>query len=261
MSGSITEQRRPGAEPSFRRFARAGGSVLRRSGPTIAALAPLGWPRPIERRALQAAMAEVRGARWSARRHRAWLDLVGGGPSHVAAAGSPVREARCAALARLADVEAEVDRAVEWLADPERRRRVRPTVAAAAVAASAVPVRLPGTLLSHVAGAVSRTAPPLPPVVHAAHIRPNLLTTLLADVVPGVLGNAPARHVLARLRHPVSIGVRVGRSAATVTLAADAIRLRNGIARRSGFILESGVEPLLRRAAGRLEEEAAGLGV
>lgn len=255
------------SSPSVGCFVRGVGRCVQDAPALVAAVAPFGWPRTVDRLVMQADLADTRGAVLTARRHRTWLALVGHADAARPADGPPTdprftgRDQRVRALEALADVSAEVDRASVLLGAPPGRGRPAPAalLAAVAILAAAAPVRVPTALAAAAAGRVVRSAPPLPSIVRTPHRNENLLTELVTEALPGLLSSAPLRHVVNRLRQPVVVGIRIGRVGTTVVVSRDALRVRNGISRRAGIVLEGGVEPLLRRAAGRVVQEAADL--
>lgn len=259
--------------PSLSRYARALGRCAIGLPDLVAAIAPVGWPRTVERAALSVGLAEERGARLTAAAHRDRLAVLGHAdvpcttvpaPTGVVVASQAVavRLRRTRALAALADVSAEVDRGLEVLVGTVPGGRPRsPAVLgrAAVVVASAAPVRVPHAALAVAARRLTDSAPPLPAVTTSPHIRPNLLTEVVLEALPSALASAPVRHVVGRLRHPVVVGLRVGEVGCTISLGRDAIRVRNGVRRRTHVTVEEGIAPLLRRASGRLEAELAAL--
>ena len=89
----------------------------------------------------------------------------------------------------------------------------------------------------------------------------------LAEEAAFVVGIDPAerfqdagvRLALLRLPVPLSIGVRSGRTSATVRIGRGRIEVVNGIARDAVVVLEGEVEPLLQLATGSLLRELAAL--
>lgn len=226
--------------------------------------------------------------------HRAWLDFLGGTGADGAGAaadddveralrdyaaasvdaGRPLDatpleavlppaavDAARAAVARIV-VGAEVVRRGASLVDRVRGRR-RPDPLAAAVEgvsiAAAAPVVVPLLAAAASMQVATRLAPPVPEV--ASDERSNLLVHLLARTVPAYLANAGVRTIALRLPVPVSIGVRTGRSAATVRLGRGRVEVVEGIAADAVVVVQGDVEPLLQLAAGSLVRDLANLRV
>jgi hypothetical protein len=98
------------------------------------------------------------------------------------------------------------------------------------------------------------------PRVHAPpEEEANLLVHVLARAVPAYLANAGVRLVVLRLPVPLSIGIRAGRSTATVRVGRGRIAIDNGLGADTAVVLEGDIEPLLHLATGSLLRELATL--
>jgi len=146
-----------------------------------------------------------------------------------------------------AEVEARARRLVAALAAgrPSRAVLADLPVAVAGLAAAA-PVLAAGTAL----GALARLAPPVPTVVGADDPSVGLLGALAAQTVPVLLGNAAVRALVLGSPLVVSVGLRSGASACTVSLGRGGARVVDGIAPDATIVLQGDVEPLVRLAAG-----------
>lgn len=149
------------------------------------------------------------------------------------------------------------------LARLTRKRPLDPSSALgeAVVLAATAPLSLGALGLAALARAVARTAPPVPEVTMPPAGRANLLAHLLAQAAPAYLANAAVRTVLLRLPVNVSVGVRAGRTTATVTVGRNGVEVRNGLTRDAVVIVEGDVEPLLRFAAGDVVRELGAIRV
>src|SRR5205807_8650721 len=104
------------------------------------------------------------------------------------------------------------------LARLTRTRPAQPSLAAGelATAAAALPIALPLLAGAAAMRAVDRLAPALPGVRMPAAGEANLLVHLIAESVPTYLANSAVRLAVLGLPFTVSIGLRAGRTAATV---------------------------------------------
>ena len=114
-------------------------------------------------------------------------------------------------------------------------------------------------LLGAALRAVDGLAPPVPEIRTPPPDEANLLAHLLATTVPAYLANAGVRLALLRLPVVVSIGVRAGRTSATLRVGRGAVEVVNGIAPDAVVVLEGEVEPLLQLATGSLLRELSTL--
>lgn len=216
------------------------------------------------------AVAHAEGATAMAWLHGEWRAFVGEIPdgdvrvavgAHAAAcaaAGHPVAPDALAGILPPAairgvrgdgvtEVEARARRLVAALAAgrPSRAVLADLPVAVAGLAAAA-PVLAAGTAL----GALARLAPPVPTVVGADDPSVGLLGALAAQTVPVLLGNAAVRALVLGSPLVVSVGLRSGASACTVSLGRGGARVVDGIAPDATIVLQGDVEPLVRLAAG-----------
>jgi hypothetical protein len=134
-------------------------------------------------------------------------------------------------------------------------------VAEAATVTVALPLAAPMVLVAAAMRAVERLAPALPEIRTPPDDEANLLSHLLATTVPAYLGNAGARLAILRLPVPVTIGVRAGRTAATIRVGRGVVEVTNDIAPDAIVVLEGEVEPLLQLATGSLVRELSALRV
>ena len=77
----------------------------------------------------------------------------------------------------------------------------------------------------------------------------NLLVHVLAEAFAPLEANAALRLVLTNLPVRLAIGIRAGRTGATLRLGAGGIALENGLADDALLVVEGDVGPLLRLAA------------
>jgi AhpD family alkylhydroperoxidase len=234
------------------------------------------------------AVTEVNGCRWCAWVHGAWADYLGEGvedPAEAeealldyaracAEAGQPLDTTALAAVlpptavgavratvAQIGVASVVGRRADGLLARLSGRRRLDPWAAAAEVAtvALALPVAAPVLATAGAMRLATRLAPPMPAIEEPEGDDANLLVHLLARTVPAYLANAGVRLALLRLPVVVSIGVRTGRSAATLRIGRGRVEVANGVGSDALVVLEGDVEPLLQVATGSLVRELAGL--
>jgi AhpD family alkylhydroperoxidase len=237
---------------------------------------------PRTREQIILAVTEVNGCRYCAWIHGSWQDFLGEG-SHAdaeqallayarscAEAGRPLPaddlsavlppDAVRAVRATVAQIEVSnlVGNTVDGLlARLARKRPLAPFAFAreAVTVAAAVPVAIP---LLATAGAMrfaARIAPPMPEVEMPSAGEANLLVHLLASAAPAYLSNAVVRLALLGLPRPVAIGLRAGRTAATVRIGRGKIAVENGISRDTVMVVEGEVEPLLQLATGSIVRE------
>jgi hypothetical protein len=109
--------------------------------------------------------------------------------------------------------------------------------------------------------ALRRLAPELPTVQTPPAGEANLLVHLLARAVPSYLANAGLRLVVLRLPVPLAVGIKAGRTAATLRIGRGRIEVDNGIRPDAALIVEGDVEPLLQLATGHLVREIGSLRV
>lgn len=237
------------------------------------------------------AVTEVNGCRYCAWIHGSWADYLGDSvddPDEVeqteqalltyaracAEAGRPLdpsplaavlpAEALGAVRATVAQIEVSnlVGNTVDGLlARLTRKRPLDPVraVGEAATVAAALPLAVPLLATSAAMRLVRRLAPDIPEVQAPPAAEANLLVHLLARTVPAYLANAGVRLVALRLPMPVSVGIRAGRTAATVRIGRGRVAIDNGIGPDALVVLEGDIEPLLQLATGSLVRELSTL--
>src|SRR5581483_2358609 len=241
-------------------------------------------PRTRERVIL--AVTEVNGCRYCAWIHGSWQDFLGENSlvdadealltyaRACADAGRPldptpltdVLSADAVASVRATVAQIEVSNLVGNTVDGliARLTRKRPldpvnAVGEAAVVAAAIPLAIP--MLA--AGAALRTAARFAPPVPAAQMPPageaNLLVHLLAQLAPTLLANALLRTAVLGSPVVLVVGLKAGRTTATVRAGRGRLALENGISPDVLMVVEGDVEPLLRLASGQVLQEARNL--
>jgi alkylhydroperoxidase family enzyme len=247
-----------------------------RPGPTL---------DPRRRERIIMAVTEVNGCRYCAWIHGAWQDYLGEGDIDgeealltyaraCAEAGRPLdpaplaevlpRQALPAVRATVAQIQVSnlVGNTVDGLlARILRKRPLAPFDAAreAVTVAAAVPLAVPLLALAGGMRLINRLAPPVPPVDMPSAGEANLLAHLLAQAVPVYLSNALVRTVILDLPVSVSLAVRAGRTAATLTVGRGRVGVVNGVSPNAVAVVEGDVEPLLRLATGSVVRELAGI--
>ena len=121
--------------------------------------------------------------------------------------------------------------------------------------AAAFPFAVPLLATAAAMRLVNRLAPPVPAVEVHQPSDANLLVHLLATAAPSYLAHALTRIALVRLPRPVVVGVRSGRTAATVRVGRGSVTIENGISRDTVLVVEGDVESLLQTATGSLVRE------
>jgi len=278
---AVTERRREGVAGWVLDLARNPGGVLR----SHLLLGPVDG-RTRER--VLRAVADADGGRWAAWLHEAWATFLGEAVDDAAgdeaallelaaasaAEGRPLDPGALVALApgsmvatvrailAQAEVAADVGRRVDRLAGRLTGRRPLDPLRLVGDAASVAvlwPLAAPAVGTAAALRLAGRLAPPVPEVDGAPPDEANLLAHLLARTVPAYLANAGIRLALLRLPVPVTIGIRTGRSEASVRLARGRVEVTNGIRSGAAVVLEGDVEPLLQLAAGSLVRDLASL--
>ena len=246
--------------------------LLRSYGPVAALDARL-------RERVMLAVTEVNGCRYCAWIHGSWRDFLGdlepgraedavlayaracadaGRPLDPTPLGEVLPPAAVDAVrATVAQIEVSnlVGNTVDGLLARVTRKRPADPVAATgelATIAIALPIALPLLVGAAAMRAATRLAPPVPTVAMPEAGEANLLVHLVAESVPTYLANAAVRLAVLTLPFTVSIGLRAGRTAATVRVGQGQIEVRNGIASDALVVVEGEVEPLLRLAAGEI---------
>ena len=237
-------------------------------------------PRTRERVIL--AVTEVNGCRYCAWIHGSWQDFLGDAGVHdaeeallayaraCAEAGRPLDpgplsatlppDAVAAVRATVAQIEVSnlVGNTVDGLLARLTRKRPLDAVSTAgevAVVAASLPLALPLLGVGAALRTASRLAPELPEPELPPRGEANLLAHLLAQAAPQLLANAVVR--LAVLGSPVTlvVGVRAGRTTATLRVGRGRLAVENGIARDTFAVIEGDVEPLLRLVSGAMLDE------
>ncbi|HEV3226061.1 MAG TPA: hypothetical protein VGZ52_04480 [Acidimicrobiales bacterium] len=237
-------------------------------------------PRTRERIIL--AVTDVNGCRYCAWIHGSWQEFLGDG-THAdaeeallayaracAEAGRPLPADDLAAVlpldglgsvrATVAQIEVAnlVGNTVDGLlARLTRKRPLAPIAFAreAATVAVALPIAVPMLATGGVMRALARFAPPLPAIEVPDAGEANLLAHLLAAAAPTYLANAVVRMALLGLPRPVAVGIRAGRTAATVRVGRGKLAVENGISRDTILVVEGEVESLLQIATGSIVRE------
>ncbi len=231
-------------------------------------------PRSRERVIL--AVAEVNGSRYSAWVHGGWQAFLGttdptdaaeavvafaracaeaGHPVDPGALGATLPPAAVRSLrATVAQIELAslVGNTAEGLVGRATGRRPRAPLRAArelVTVGLALPFAVPMVAISGAMRLADRWAPAVPTVEIADAGEANLLVHLLAQTVPSYLGHAAVRAAVLGLPFTVSIGIRSGRTSATLRFGRGAISVANGIQSDTLVLVDGDVEPLLRAAS------------
>jgi AhpD family alkylhydroperoxidase len=239
-------------------------------------------PRTRERLIL--AVTEVNGCRYCAWIHGNWADFLGDGISRLDAeeavltyaracadAGKPLDPAPLrerglpaasiqAVRATVAQIEVSnlVGNKVDGLIARLTRKRPLSPVAAIqelAVIGAAVPLAIPMIAVGAAFKAVARVGPPMPQVGMPPKGEANLLVHLLAAAIPTYLANAAVRLAILGLPFEVAVGLKAGRTTATVRVGRSSVSVENGISPDALAVVEGEVEPLLKLASGNVVGE------
>jgi AhpD family alkylhydroperoxidase len=239
-------------------------------------------PRTRERLIL--AVTEVNGCRYCAWIHGNWADFLGDGISRLDAeeavltyaracadAGKPLDPAPLrerglpaasiqAVRATVAQIEVSnlVGNTVDGLIARLTRKRPLSPVAAIqelAVIGAAVPLAIPMIAVGAAFKAVARVGPPMPQVGMPPKGEANLLVHLLAAAIPTYLANAAVRLAILGLPFEVAVGLKAGRTTATVRVGRSSVSVENGISPDALAVVEGEVEPLLKLASGNVVGE------
>ena len=238
-------------------------------------------PRTRERIIL--AVTEVNGCRYCAWIHGSWQEFLGDSVEVVdaeqallayaracAEAGRPLpaddlgavlpADAVRAVRATVAQIEVSnlVGNTVDGLlARLARKRPLSPVAFAreAATIAVALPVAVPMLATAGAMRVATRIAPALPEVDMPPAGEANLLAHLLAAAVPTYLANSVVRLAFLGLPRPIAVGIRAGRTAATIRFGRGTVTVENGISRDTVVVVEGEVEPLLQLATGSIVRE------
>lgn len=125
--------------------------------------------------------------------------------------------------------------------------------------AAALPVAVPMFATAATMRLATRVAPPVPDIEMPEGDDANLLVHLLATVAPAYLSNALVRIAFVGLPRSMAIGVRSGRTAATVRVGRGRLVLENGISPDTVLVVEGEVESLLQTATGSIVRELGGI--
>ncbi|QXC61484.1 hypothetical protein KSP35_01140 [Aquihabitans sp. G128] len=238
---------------------------------------------PVDARRRELVSAVVAGAAGSgplARLHADWHDVLGPAEltevddevlSWVVAAVAPrpeldpvdlpaevtpqVRRALVALVAHGVVAAATADRAGALALRLVGQLPRDPRAAAGDLAALAVgvPVSIPPVAFGAVVGVLGRLAPP--PAAVEVGDDPNLLTQLLAEILPTWLGSAWGRTLVARLPVEVPVAVRSGLTGATVRVGRGRVRVANGIGDDIWALFDGEIDALLRAGSSSLSRE------
>lgn len=238
------------------------------------------------RERIMLAVTEVNGSRYCAWVHGAWRGFLGEGPhddvEHAmldyaracAEAGRPLPpedlapllppEALRAVRATVARIELAnlVENTADgFLARLAGRRPFAPLASAREVVTvmSALPIAVPMFASAAAMRVATSVAPPVPEIEMPEPADANLLVHLLATAAPVYLSNALVRLALFRLPRSIAVGVRSGRTAATVRVGRGALAIENGISRDTVLVVEGEVESLLHAATGSIVRELSGI--
>lgn len=228
------------------------------------------------------AVTEVNGCRYCAWIHGSWSDFLGEVDGHDASetvlafarasatAGHPEEPERLAGTlgeaparavrATVAQIQIAnlVGNTVDGLiARLTGKRPAEPlaAVAEAATVAVALPIAIPMVALGAALRFVERSAPPRAGIALPEAGEANLLAHVLAEALAPLEANAALRLALTRLPRRVAIGIRAGRTGATLRLGngpktgSGCMSIENGLAADALVVIEGDVGPLLRLAA------------
>jgi hypothetical protein len=143
------------------------------------------------------------------------------------------------------------------LARLTRKRPLAPLAFARELAtvAVALPVAAPLLTAAGLMRLTSRLAPPLPDVELPEAGEANLLVHLVASATPSYLANSLVRLGVLGLPVTVVIGLRAGKTGATIRVGRGHLAVENGISRDAMVVVEGEVEPLLALATGSIVRE------
>lgn len=220
------------------------------------------------RELLVATVAAGLGCEPLARLHREWHDLLG--PPELSETDDDVAAWAVAVALGGPAVAASVD-LPEELSGPERRAALALVAHTAASAASleavatggaagrliglmaGVPLVAPTAAVGAVVTAVGRLVPA--PAAVELTPDPNLLAQLLAETLPTWFGSAWGRTLVASLPFAVPVGVRSGRTGATVRVGEGRLCVGNGIDDDVWAVFDGEVDALLRAGSLHLTRE------
>ncbi|HEX4822247.1 MAG TPA: hypothetical protein VFV00_18720 [Acidimicrobiales bacterium] len=232
------------------------------------------------------AVADVNGCRYCAWIHGSWRAFLGDGPhddieqvllTHARAcaeAGRPLPLDELSAVlppAALRGVRATVAQVgvASFVGNTFDRLRSRATgrttrepigfTRDAITVAAALPVAVPMFATAAAMRLATRVAPPIPEIDVPDGDDANLLVHLLVTVAPVYLSNAVVRLASLGLPRPIAVGVRSGRTAATIRVGRGTLSIENGIGRDTVVVVEGEVEALLQTATGSIVRELGGI--
>lgn len=226
----------------------------------VGAYGPGGALAARTRQRVTVAVSEANGCHWSAWVHGAWRDLLGEADPEEADEIVLQYARACAAAGR----PLPTDGLAEHL-PPLAVGAVRATVANVSLAneveahtrhpllrLAVAPLAAPALGAAVAMRALHRLAPPLPVIDQPQGDDANLLVHVLGRALPSWLAHAGVRLALLGTPLHLVVGVRAGRSAATVRLGRGRVAIENGLAPDVALVVEGDVEPLLQLATGSL---------
>lgn len=243
---------------------------------------------PRAREELILAVTEVAGCRYCAWVHSSWADFLGtvegeGAPeparryarssaasgrpddpgSLADALGGPLARAVRATVAH-ANVVNLIGNTIDGLIARATGKRAAEPVRAAvelATVAAGMPMMLSLLGAAAVLRSITRLAPPLTGVQTSDDAESNLLVHVLSEALAPLGANAALRLLVAGSPFVFVIGIRTGRTSATVRIGRGAVALENGLAPDAWVVVEGDVGPLLRLAARPVVRDLAHLRV
>ena len=232
------------------------------------------------------AVADENGCRYCAWIHGSWREILGEGPHDDIEHVLLIHARACAHAGRPLPLDD-----LSLVLPPEAQRGVRATVAQIGVAsfvgttfdrlraratgrasrapigftrdavtvAAALPVAVPMFAAAAAMRLATRVAPPMPQIDVPDGDDANLLVHLLVTAAPVYLSNAVVRLATLGLPRPLVIGVRSGRTAATIRVGRGSLSVENGIGHDTVLVVEGEVEALLQTATGSIVRELGGI--
>jgi hypothetical protein len=231
------------------------------------------------RERLIVAVSEANGVRSAAWVHGAWLDLLGAGDPDdalvplfdyaraCAAAGAPLDTTTLRAVYPASVVQSlratvavgELSSAAGAPADElwarlrDRRWGSPVDLAAQLVGAGlALPWVAPSLAAAGAMKALTRLAPPLPPIELPPAAEANLVVHLLAEAAPAYLGHVLVRTGVVMSPVPVAVAFRMDGTAATIRMGRGRVAITNGVEPAAVAVVDGGVEPLVQLVAGSI---------
>lgn len=231
---------------------------------------------PRAREELILSVTDVAGCRYCEWAHSSWADFLGtvegeGAPEPAlryarssAEAGRPVEpggladalgnsvgRAVRATVARAAIVNLVGNTVDGLIARATGKRPAEPghAVVELATVAAAMPMTLSLLGTAAILRSIVRLAPPRTGVRINDDTESNLLVHVLSEALAPLDANAAFRLAVARSPFVLVIGIRAGRTSATVRIGRGEVALENGLAPDAWLVVEGDVGPLLRLAA------------